>query len=136
MTGPYDAAVTSAAAYDGTQSLRMSNDAGSTSFGDHVFTPQLAVPAGESSVPGSVNTFLSSWYFKSVTGALQDGLGITVSADAGTGTRTTYLRMADDIARGLNLQFYDVSGSPEAFVFHQLATNLDRAVWHRLDMNL
>jgi hypothetical protein len=135
-TGPYDVVVTSAAAYEGAQSLRMSNDVGSSSFGDHAFTPHLDIPAGESSIPGAYNTFLSSWYFKSVTGQLQPGLGITVSADAGTGTRTTYLRMQDDAVNGMNLLFVDVSGSPESFVYHELATNLDRSIWHRIDMNI
>jgi hypothetical protein len=134
--GLYDAQVTSADSYQGTQSLRISNGIGNNTYGDMPFTPQLAVPAGESSVPGAVNTFLSSWYFKSVTGALQDGLGVTVSADSGTGTRMTYLRMADDATNGMNLQFYDYSGSPEDFVFQQLATNIDRSVWHRIDMNI
>jgi hypothetical protein len=133
-SGNYDAQVTSADAYDGGQSLRISNGIASYSFGDQTFTPHLDVPAGESGVPGAVNTFLASWYFKSVTGQLQDGLGISVSADNGAGARMTYLRMGDDSVNGMNLQFVDFGGSPEDFVYHWVATNLDRSVWHRIDM--
>ena len=92
-TGSYDAQVSSSASYQGSQSLRISNGITSGSFGDQTFTPQLAVPAGESTVPGAVDTFLSSWYFKSVTGSLQDGLGISVSADNGQGARMTWVRL-------------------------------------------
>ena len=132
--GSYDAQVTSAAAYDGSQSLRISNGIASNSFGDQTFTPHLAVPAGESSVPGAVNELLASWYFKSVTGQLQDGLGVSVSADNGAGARMTYLRMGDDSVNGMNLQFVDFGGSPQDFVYQRVATNLDRSVWHRIDM--
>jgi hypothetical protein len=134
-TGSYDAQVSSSASYQGSQSLRISNGITSGSFGDQTFTPQLAVPAGESTVPGAVDTFLSSWYFKSVTGSLQEGLGISVSADNGQGARMTWVRMADDATNGLNLQFYDTDQTG-AFVFQQLTTNLDRTVWHRIDMNI
>jgi hypothetical protein len=134
-SAPYfDTEVTSADAYEGAQSLRISNAVTSGGFGNQTFTPQLAVPAGESSVAGALNTFEASWYFKSVTGALQDGLGISVSADNGSGARMTWLRMQDDAVNGMNLQFVDFSGSPENFVYQELATNLDRSVWHRVDM--
>ena len=135
-TGHYDAVVTANAAYDGTQSLRISNGIASGSFGDQTFTPPISMPAGESSVAGE-DTFLSSWYFKSVTGSLQDGLGITVSPDNGQGARMSYLRMEDDAdpSLGMNLRFYDTTPTGD-FVFHQLATNLDRSVWHRVDMNV
>jgi hypothetical protein len=133
-TGSYDAQVSSSASYQGSQSLRISNGITSGSFGDQTFTPQLAVPAGESTVPGAVDTFLSSWYFKSVTGSLQDGLGISVSADNGQGARMTWVRMGDDAVNGLNLQFYDTDSTGN-FVFQQLTTNLDRSVWHRAQEN-
>lgn len=93
------------------------------------------MPAGESTVPGAVNTFLSSWYFKSVTGELQEGLGITVSADNGAGARMTYLRMGDDSDLGMNLQFYDTDSTGN-FVFQQLTTNIDRSIWHRVDVDI
>ena len=134
-TGSYDAQVSSGASYQGSQSLRISNGITSGSFGDQTFTPQLAVPAGESTVPGAVDTFLSSWYFKSVTGDLQNGLGISVSADNGQGARMTWVRMGDDAVNGLNLQFYDTDSTGD-FVFQQLTTNLDRSVWHRVDMDI
>ena len=134
-TGSYDAQVSSSGSYQGSQSLRISNGITSGSFGDQTFTPQLAVPAGEPTVPGAVDTFLSSWYFKSVTGSLQDGLGISVSADNGQGARMTWVRMGDDAVNGLNLQFYDTDSTGD-FVFQQLATNLDRSVWHRVDMDI
>jgi hypothetical protein len=69
-----------------------------------------------------------------VTGALQDGLSISVSAGNGSGARMTWLRMGDDSVNGMNLQFADFSGSPQDFVYQELATNLDRSVWHRIDM--
>jgi hypothetical protein len=135
-TGNFDAQVTLAAGYEGSQSMRISNGISSSAYGNQPFTPHLLIPAGESSVPGAVDTFYSSWYFKSVTGQLQDGLGITVSADSGVGTRMTYLRMADDASNGMNLQFYDFGGTPEDFQYQMLVTHLDRTVWHRIDMNI
>jgi hypothetical protein len=59
----FDTEVTSADAYDGVQSLRISNAVTSGGFGNQTFTPALAVPAGESSVPDALNTFTASWYF-------------------------------------------------------------------------
>ena len=135
-TGNYDVAVSSGGAFDGSQSLRISNGIATGSFGDQAFTPHLAVPAGESAVPGAVDEFLSSWYFKSVTGSPQDGLGITVSADNGAGARMTWVRMGDDANLGLNLQFADYSHSQENWVYTTLATNIDRSAWHRVDMNI
>ena len=135
-TGNYDAAVSSAAAFAGSQSLRISNGITSGSFGDQTFTPHLGVPAGESTVPGAVDTFLSSWYFKSVTGELQDGLGISVSADNGQGARMSWVRMQEDAANGLNLQFADYSAAAEDWVYTTLATKIDRTTWHRVDMDI
>jgi hypothetical protein len=135
-TGNYDAAVSSGGAFGGSQSLRISNGIASGSFGDQTFTPHLAVPAGESTVPGAVDEFLSSWYFKSVTGSLQDGLGISVSADNGAGARMSWVRMQEDSVNGLNLQFADYSRSQENWVYTTLATNIDRSAWHRVDMNI
>jgi hypothetical protein len=135
-TGNFDAQVTSAEGYEGSQSMRISNGITSGAYGNQPFTPHLLIPAGESSVPGAVDTFYSSWYFKSVTGQLQDGLKVTVSADSGVGTRMTYLRMADDAVNGMNLQFYDFGGTPENFQYQMLVTHLDRTVWHRIDMNI
>ena len=135
-TGLYDAVVSFDAAYDGTQSLRMSNGIASGSFGDQTFTPHISMPAGESSV-ASYDTFSASWNFKSVTGSLQDGLGISVSADTGAGARMSWVRMEDDADPnlGMNIQFADTTPSGN-FVYHVLATNLDRSVWHRIDMNI
>ena len=134
-TGSYDAQVTSNAAYEGSQSLRISNGITSGSFGDQTFTPHLTVPAGESTVPGAADSFLASWCFKSVTGSLQDGLGISVSADNGQGARMTWVRMGDDASNGLNLQFYDTDHTGN-FIFQQLTAHLDRTVWHRVDMDV
>lgn len=134
-TGSYDVQVSSGDSYQGSQSLRISNGITSGSFGDQTFTPQLDVPAGESTVPGAVDTFLSSWYFKSVTGDLQNGLFISASADNGAGARMTWVGMGDDATNGLNLQFYDTDSTGN-FVYQQLATNLDRSVWHRVDMDI
>lgn len=134
-TGNYDAQVSSSAAFEASQSLRISNAVATGSYGDQTFTPHLAVPAGESTFTGAVNTFLSSWYFKSVTDTLQNGLGITVSADNGLGARMSYVRMAEDATNGLNLQFYDTTPTG-AFVFEQLTAHLDLTTWHRVDMNI
>jgi hypothetical protein len=136
-TGLYDAQVTNADAHTGTQSLRISNGITSGSFGDQTFTPHTDVASGESTVSGHSDEFLSSWYFKSVTDSPQVGLGISVSADNGSGARMTWVRMEDDGdgAGGLNLQFYDTDPLGN-FVFHQLTTNLDRSTWHRVDMNI
>jgi hypothetical protein len=134
--GLFDAVVSYDAAYDGTQSLRMSNGITSGTFGNQTFTPQISMPAGESSVAPN-DQFFASWYFKSVTGTLQDGLGISVSPDNGAGARMSWVRMEDDADPnlGMNLQFYDTTATG-AFVFHELATNLDRSVWHRVDLNV
>lgn len=116
--------------------MRISNGITSGTFGNQVFTPHISMPAGESSVAPN-DQFYSSWYFKSVTGTLQDGLGISVSPDNGAGARMSWVRMEDDAdpTLGMNLQFYDTAPNG-AFVFHELATNLDRSVWHRVDLNI
>jgi hypothetical protein len=141
-TGAYDAAVSSAAGVGGSaQSLRISNGVTSGSFGDQTFTPHLATPAGESSIPGALDWFQASWFFKSVTGELQNGLFISVSADNGAGARMTWVGMGDNSTDGLNLGFYDwdktrFDNAQDPWVYQQLAVNLDRTVWHRVDLNV
>ncbi|MBZ5726034.1 MAG: hypothetical protein LAP87_13665 [Acidobacteriia bacterium] len=134
-SGNYDAVVSNGAALGGDQSLRISSGITSGSFGDQTFTQHLATPAGESSIAGALDTFEASWSFKSATGGLQDGLFISVSADNGAGARMTWVGMGDDAVNGLNLGFYDWS-LDGGFQYQQVATHLDYATWHSVDLTV
>jgi hypothetical protein len=79
MSGPFDAAIT-----DG--SLRISNAVTSGSFGNQLFSPELAVPATEG---GTATTFEAK--FTLLPTEYQEGLRVTVSPDNGSGGRAGFL---------------------------------------------
>ncbi len=154
--GPYDVEVSAGGARTGSQSLRISNAVTSGSFGDQAFSPPLTDMAGElGAISGGLaggtrqDRFSSQWYFRPVVISLQDGLGVTVSADRGDGARMTYVRMRDTASVGLGLDFWDYGdlggaatddlGIPadpngRGFRYSLLATGLARDHWHRVDM--
>ena len=156
-----DQGVTVAGARTGTQSFRMSSVFTSGSFGDQTFSPSLTDRAGE---PGSIAgglaggtlqpRFTSTVYFKSATGAAQDS-HVVISPDRGDGARMSWVQVSDntvdpgDGRLGLSVSFYDyrlpgpgdcapadLDGEGKCFVFHVLATNLDRSTWHRVDVEM
>ena len=51
----------------------------------------------------NTRTFYGAWSFKSVTGAAQPGLSITVSADDGSGSRQTWVTMVDNGVDGIDV---------------------------------
>jgi parallel beta-helix repeat protein len=104
VNGSIDQAVTSADAHSGTQSYRESSAYTSGSFGDQVFGPSLTDRAGE---PGSTAAgfaggtlqprFTSTMWFKSATGAVQDG-HVVISPDRGDGARMSWIQVSDNVA--------------------------------------
>ena len=121
-TGPYDVEVESltgsplpypdAAGYGfGTFALRSSNATVTGGFGDQTFSPGLAVAAGEAGVP----SFTASFKIGTTQALEQSGLYMSVSPDAGDGSRMSYLRF-EDRSDGVHVFFDDViaGGSVEA----------------------
>ena len=105
--------------------------------------------------------FTATVYFKSVTAVAQDS-HVTLSPDRGDGARMSWIRVSDnltdpseftnDTRQGLSVSFFDyplpanasdcdggpsqVDSEGKCFVFHTLATNLDRSTWHRIDVEM
>src|SRR4029453_3637569 len=105
--------------------------------------------------------FTATLFFKSVTGAVQDS-HVTLSPDRGDGARMSWIRVSDNVTdpseftndarQGMSVSFFDYATPPNAndcdggpgeldsegkcFVFHTLATNLNRGVWHRIDLEM
>ncbi|HMH52959.1 MAG TPA: hypothetical protein VK548_22165 [Candidatus Acidoferrum sp.] len=111
-TGPYDAEVSSVAAFPaaagygfGIQALRISDAITSGSFGDQTFTPGLASPAGEST---GNSHFEASFSIGTALATEQVGLHMSVSPDDGNGSRMSYLRFEDQ-PDGVHVFFDDVT---------------------------
>ena len=105
--------------------------------------------------------FTATVFFKSVTGAVQDS-HVTLSPDRGDGARMSWIRVSDngadpseftnDARQGLSVSFFDypkpanandcdggpsqVDSEGKCFVFHTLATNLNRGIWHQIDVEM
>jgi hypothetical protein len=92
---------------DGTQSFRISNGTMSGSFGDWVFSPEIA-PATEA--PGS-QEFITTFEIQSATGANQ-GMSMNVAPQTAGGARMTNLRF-EDRGDGIHVLFSDVLNPTE-----------------------
>ena len=126
MTGPYDAAITGGV-------LRISNAVTSGSFGDQLFSPELATGATEN---GAVTTFKAAFNLKPV--ALQPGLRVTVSPDNGAGARGGFLAIehrTDGLAIQVWGSYFDEAGELE-WKIEDLATGLDPRKPRRIQMTL
>jgi hypothetical protein len=154
--------VTTQTPHAGTQDFHMSSSFTTGSFGDQVFSPSLAVEAGE---PGAIDggfsngpplpRFTATYWFRSATGTVQDS-HVVVSPDRGDGARMSWIQVSDNMTdpgdgrTGLSVSFNDyrvpppgqclnpgdTDGEGKCFVFHVLATNLTRNVWHRIDLEM
>jgi hypothetical protein len=135
-TGAYDVNVASMSAYPaashyffGQQSLQLSNAVTSGSFGDQAFSPGLDDPAGEGEAPD----FAAGFLIGTAQSTVQPGLHMSVSPDAGDGSRMSYLRFEDQ-ADGVHVFFDDVKdtgplGTVADFSDSDIAT-LDRRHSH------
>lgn len=117
-TGPFDHAVVDLGG--GNKALRISNAVTAGSFGDMTFSAPSGTPSGEFGAVGAVtNRFFASFDIQSATGGPQSGLFMSVSPDAGDGSRMSYLSVTDN-GSGLALVFGDFQGAD--FVYTSLAT--------------
>jgi hypothetical protein len=148
VNGSIDQEVTAADAHGGVQSYRESSFFTSGSFGDQVFSPSLVDRAGEASsgadglAGGTLQQrFTATVWFKSTTGAAQDS-HVVISPDRGDGARMSWVQVSDNVAdpgdgrSGLSVSFLDYRVPPDDFVFDVVATNLSRADWHRIDIEM
>ena len=125
-TGPYDHEVDDQAASLsepddfglGEQSLRLSNAVTSGSFGDQTISPPSSQTSGET---GDRGYFETSWKFATAGNPLaeQEDLLVAASPDNGTGSRISFVQMADCSAGETNTGF-----TPEC-----LADGLEVNVW-------
>lgn len=109
-TGSYDAAVVAVADYAnasgfgfGSQALRISDAVTSGAFGDQTFSPGVADAAGE----GGLSHLTASFELGSTQATEQTGMHLSVSPDAGDGSRMSYLRFEDQ-GDGIHVFFDDV----------------------------
>lgn len=133
----------------GNKAWRVSNKTVSGSFGDQPFAPHSGEIAGEtgsthveSGNPASVNRYIASFDFWSVTGAAQTGLVITVSPDDGSGSRQSYINIVDNGTTGIDVGFYDTdanhatSNPNGGFEFTQLTTDLSYGDVHNVKFDI
>jgi 5-hydroxyisourate hydrolase-like protein (transthyretin family) len=141
----YDVAVAdTSAAYGGalgTRALRMSNAVTSGSFGDQLFSQQLADEAGETSAEnggmggGTRQTrYSASFTFASAQpSAEQPGLMLGISPDRGDGARMSLVRLYDT-PTGLKVTGFGFETGDQSFPETILASSLDRTVPHTLSL--
>jgi Collagen triple helix repeat (20 copies) len=122
----------------GAQSLRISDAVTSGSFGDQTFSKEVVDEAGESiadsgGMSGGIRrtTFNAQWKFSSTQSTVQEGLGVTVSADRGDGARMTWVRM-EDHAAGMFVYFVDYSQAGGFISQEEIAGPLDRTQVHSI----
>jgi hypothetical protein len=115
----------------GQQSLRMSDNVTSGSFGDWVFSPAVANEAGEHS---NHLRFTAEFSFLALT--IPAGAHISISPDNGQGARMSYVRLESD-GHGVHAMFEDVVGSnnPASFVESDVVT-LDASVAHTVKFDM
>ena len=128
----------------GTRALRVSNAVTSGSFGDQLFSEQLANEAGEPSaenggLSGGVrqSRYSASFRFASADpSAEQPGLMIGVSPDRGDGARMSLVRLYDT-PTGLKVTAFGYDGGDGAgFVETTVASDLDRSIPHTLAITM
>lgn len=133
----------------GEQALRMSNFFITGSFGDQLFTPDVAVPVGETRVRDTVaplrdttglprnTTFELEFDFGTTSADQQVGLAMSISPDNGAGGRMSYL-LFEDLADGITVRFVDYPITPApvlpavAYVYTTVAEDLSREMPHHV----
>ena len=142
-TGTYDAVVADSSTAPriatlgfGTQALRISDAVTTGAFGDQLFSPGLAQPAGEA--PAQTH-FRASFQIGTTAADEQSGLHLSVSPDDGNGSRMSYLRF-EDTSDGIHVFFDDATdagplGTPANFSEADIAT-LSRASAHTIAFDI
>jgi hypothetical protein len=122
-----DEAITDAAAHSGTQSWRLSRGYNSPGQG----TPFSAtLPQG---VVNDGDKFFTDFWFKAVNAAA-DGSSVAIETGMAAGTdRGNYLAFIENSGAGLQIYSFN-NGS--AFDQVDLFTDVDRSIWHHLDISL
>jgi len=128
---------------------RVSNAVTSGSFGDMPFAPRPGgIPndtvndpansdplffAGETSTGAAFREFSSEFSFRSVTGAPQPGLRITVSIDNGQGARQSFVAIADTES-GIEVTTFDLDKDGNFIGPIVIAEGLSYTEWHTIGM--
>lgn len=144
--GPYDEKIEN---FGTNRVWRVSNAVTCGSFGDQPFAPRpggipndtISNPdnseplffAGESSTGAAARGFSSEFSFKSVTGAPQPGLRITVSIDDGAGGRQSFVALVDT-GTGIDVQTVDVDKDGNFGAPTTIASGLSYTAWHTIGM--
>ena len=105
-----------------------------TTPGDTSTNPVLGQPdmfAGEASTTAEYRRFTASLDFRSVTGATQPGLNVSVSADNGCGGRMSFVRLVDS-GTGIDVVTFDVDAAGDFVGPLTIATGLSYTDWHHL----
>jgi len=118
------------------QSIRMSNAATDSSFGDWLYSQKIA-PVYEDA---NGNEFIATFDIQSATGVYQPGLQISVSPQSGIvngdGARMSFLRF-EDTDGGIDVTFVDNQaddGATQRAV--KIADNLSRTISHEVTIKL
>ena len=136
--------------FDGTNYMwRVSNAVTAGSFGDMPFAPRPGgIPndtvndpvnsdplffAGETSTGAAFREFSSEFSFRSVTGATQLGLRITVSIDNGQGARQSFVALADT-GSGIEVTTFDLDKDGNFIGPIVIAEGLSYTEWHTIGM--
>jgi hypothetical protein len=128
----------------GTRALRVSNAVTSGSFGDQLFSEQLANEAGETTaenggLSGGVRQkrYSTSFTFASADpSAEQPGLVLGVSPDRGDGARMSLVRLYDT-PTGLKVTAFGFNHDDgDSFPETTVAANLDRTAVHTLSLTM
>lgn len=129
-----DQEVTNAAAYNGTQSLRVSNNGFNGAFGGWIFGPSLADAAGQASSGAPSDRFALSLLFRSVS-TVADGSNLEIDLGNSTGdNRTTFTAITNfaDGSGGLALRAAEPDAAGNFYPTSIVSTGLSRTVWHQL----
>jgi hypothetical protein len=107
-------------------------------FQGWVFSPGLSVAAGQPSSLAGADRFSATYYFRSAN-TVADGSNIEVDLGDTTGNdRLTYMTITNraDADGGLQLRMWEPNSADPTidFPIQVVATNIDRGVWHRIDI--
>ena len=130
-------------AHSGVGALHMSNDTSNGNsngaFSGWPFSPGLSVAAGQPSSGAGANQFSATFFFRSAS-TVADGSNIEVDLGTVAGDdRNTFLAITNraDADGGLQIRMSEPDGATGNFLDTQIvATNLDRATWHRIDIQV
>ena len=136
ISGSVDQGVTYSAAYQGSQSLRVSNLGHNGAFGGWVFGPGLNPAAGQPSSGATADVLAMTLFFRSVSG-IADGSNLEIDLGNAAGDdRTTFTAITNfaDADGGLTLRAAETDAAGDFYPTNLLNDHLTRATWHRLDI--